>query len=396
MTQSGAYVGAFVLYGILSVVTGCGSETAISQELPPGVVIKLAGMDARHTELAAFVKSAAAKVMSQPGLVGVMGGAHVRLLKSGTHEILLPLPQLADGQVPVCYYIHSTPQGAATEYRLKERDHSNVIVSVRLQGDRDQEVQIDWSAVVLVTGKMVSPNGANPDSYRPSSACVQSESKEIKKLAQELWPPNNQVKDYAGNVQRFVREMKQRKPPRTLDALGILDSGANGICTANANLALALLRKKGIASRSMAVIPPTSQRLEMHRIVEYAEDNQWLAFDPSSLHADVPMKPWQSVIMAKTTIADENLAGTPRMGAMVGCPYGQELEVASAGITPWGAEFFWTIAKPLAEFQPDDEVITLATESWKQYLRNGELSPGQIAAQSAKNSTELLQSLKAK
>jgi hypothetical protein len=394
MTQPRGLIFAVLLSGLFSGFLGCNSERAIAEDLPPGIVIAQEGLDARHDELTTRVKSAATKVMTQPGLVGVLGGANVKLLKSGTHEILLPLPQLADGQVPICYYIRSTPQVAVTEYRLKEREHANVIVSVRLKGDLNQEVQLDWTAVVLVAGKMVSPNGANPDSYRRSTACAQSESAVIKKLAAELWPANKQLTDYAANIQRFIREMKRQKQPRSLDALGILDSGANGICTANANLALALLREKGIASRSMAVIPSISQQLEMHRIVEYAEDKRWLAFDPSSLHADVPMQPWQSVIMAKTTIADENLAGTPRMGSSMGCPYGQEIELASPGITPWGPAFFWTLAKPLTEFQPDDDVITLATQSWKQYLQHGKLSAGQIASHSATSSNELLEILK--
>ena len=146
----------------------------------------------------------------------------------------------------------------------------------------------------------------------------------------------------------------------------------------------------------MAVIPPISQRLEMHRIVEYSNNDQWHYFDPSSLHADVPMKPWQTIIMAKTTVADENIAMKPRMGAMLGCPYGQELELLSAGVTLWGQDFFWTIAKPLAELEPDDEAVSLAMDAWNRYLREGTLSAGQIKAASASSSTEFLETLKPK
>ncbi len=188
--------------------------------------------------------------------------------------------------------------------------------------------------------------------------------------------------------------MKRVKQPRSLDALGILDSGMNGICTANANLALALMRAKGIPSRSMAVIPPTAQRLEMHRIVEYGDADQGLYFDPSSLHADVPMKPWQTVIMAKTTSADENLSMKPRMGSMPGCPYAQELEILSAGVTLWGQDFFWTKAKRLREIEPEDEAVSLAVDAWNRYLQQGVLSDGQIKAAAASNSTELTETLK--
>lgn len=381
---------------LLCAFVGCDSENAMPQDLSPGVVIKLEGMDALHQELAAHVKSCPTKMMSRPGLVGALGGAKVKLLKAGTHDVLLPLPQLADGQVPVCYHIHSLPQEAAIEYRLQERERTNHIVRVPLRSARNQEIQIEWSAVILVAGTTASPAKTKPDAYRMASACVQADADEIKRLADKLWPNSGHVSDYAGNIQRAIREMKPAKQPRSLDALGILDSGANGICTANANLALALLRARGIAARAVAVIPPISQRLEMHRIVEYFYEDQWLAFDPSSLQAELPMKPWQSVIMARTTIADENLAMKPRMGAMRGCPFGQELELASTGVTLTGQDFFWTIAKPLAEFELDEEAIALATDVWTQFLREGTQSPAQVKAGLAASFEEFRDVLQAK
>jgi hypothetical protein len=269
----------------------------------------------------------------------------------------------------------------------------NDIVLVKLQGERNQEIQIDWSSVALISDELVSSSVADPVACRTATACVQAEASEIKALAENLWPENGEVGDYARNIQRYVSDMRRAKQPRSLDALGILDSGMNTICTANANLALALMRAKGIGARSMAVIPPTSQRLEMHRIVEYSDNDQWHYFDPSSLHADVPMKPWQTVIMAKTTVADENLAMKPRMGAMVGSPYGQEIELLSTGVTLWGQDFFWTIAKPLAEFQPDDYAVSLAKDAWNRYLQEGTLTEGQINAHAASTSTEFLKTL---
>jgi len=334
--------------------------------------------------------------MSQSGLVGALGGAHVKLLTAGNHEIHLPMPQLADAQVPVCYYISATPRDAVTEFRLRTREDSNVIVSVLLKGERNQEVQIDWSSVILIAKDSVTPNNREPDPFLSATACVQSSAKEITRLAEKLWPEDASVSDYVANIQRFVRDMKPIAQPRSLDAEGILKSGANGICTANANLASALLRSKRIASRSIAVIPPISRQLEMHRIVEYFDGGQWLSFDPSSLQIDVPMKPWQNIIMAKTTISDENIAMKPRMSTMVGCPYGQELELVTEGITLWGREFFWTIAKPIAEFEASDEAILLAAEAWNRYLEVGTLSQGQVKAASAKNANEFLDFLKTK
>ena len=382
-----------MLNSFLVIFAACGTQNPIPQNLSSAVVIKQQGMGALHEELAAEIAEANSAAMEHPGLVGAMGGAHVKLLKTGTYDVMLPLPQVVDGQVPICFYIRSTPPDPAVEYRIQRREELNDVVTVRLRGERNQEVWLEWSSVVLIAGKSVAPDSSPPKSYRSATACVQADSPRIKKLAEELWPSNGKVDDYARNIQGFIRGMERVKQPRSLDALGILDSGANEICTANANLALTLMRAKGIPSRSMAVVPPTSQRLEMHRIVEYHND-QWHYFDPSSLHADVPMKSWQMVIMAKTSVADENVAMKPRMGAMPGCPYAQELELLSAGVTLCGQDFFWTMAKPLAEFEPDDEAVSLAIGDWNRYLQTGVLSVGQTKAAVATSSMELVETLR--
>lgn len=388
----------FIIQAILMAAfggfAGCSSETAISQEASAGVVIKQPRMDELHEDLVAAMKAATAKVMTKPGIVGVQGGAHVKLLNSKLQEIRLPLPQLSDEQVPICFAVRSKPQACLIECQLKTQDSSNVTLLVRLKGDRNQEVLLDWTAAVLVSGTAPAKDNSNRDEFRKSSACVQSDSRVIQKLADELWPQNNELKKYAANIQRYVRDMKQKKPPRTLDAVGILDSGSNWICTANANLAVSLLRAKGIAARSVAVIPPIAQRLEMHRVVEYLENGVWVSFDPSSLNADIPLQPWQSIIMARTTISDENIGGKPRIGVSVGSPYGQEIELVTSGVTLAGQDFFWTIARPLAEFSPDAETFDQATTFWKRFLKTGELNPGQIKAHSAATSDELLNRLK--
>lgn len=385
---------ASMLSSVLLVFAGCGTQDSIAQKLSPAVVIKQQGMDDLHKALAARIASAKTGSTASPGLVGALGGAHVKLLGTGTQEVILPLPQLADGQVPVCFYIRSTPRDVAVEYRIQRREEMNDIVSVKLKGERNQEVQLEWSSVVLIAGKADSSRDSLPDSYRAATACVQADAAKIESLAEKLWPENGEVEDYTRNIQRFIREMKRVKRPHSLDALGILDSGTNGICTANANLAVALMRAKGIASRSMAVIPPIDQRLEMHRIVEYCDDDRRQYFDPSSLHAAVPMKPWQTVIMAKTTTADENQSMKPRRGSMPGCPYGQELELRSAGVTLFGQDFFWTKATQLTKMQPDDEAVSLAIEAWNRYLQEGVQSEGQIKATAASNSLELSEALK--
>jgi hypothetical protein len=351
-------------------------------------------MDQLHEELAEKLAAAPAKVLGGPGLAAAQGGARVKLLRRGTAEVLLPLPQLAGGQVPVCYTIRCTPASAAAEVRLRLRDDSNHVVTVRLTGELDQEVQLYWSSIVLFNALPVQKSNPASQDFCSSTACIQSESKQIQQLADRLWPSNGEVRDYAANIQMFVREMKPLKPPRSLDAVGMLGAGANSICTANSNLAVALLRAKGVAARSVAVIPTISQRLEMHRVVEYADADQWLVFDPSGLHSDLPMKPYQSIVMSTTSLDDENRAMRPRMGSMLGCPYGQEVELLTSGVTLWGQDFFWTIAKPLAEFQPDEESIALASEAWKRYMETGSPSRAQVEAAAATTASEFLQSLR--
>jgi hypothetical protein len=138
------------------------------------------------------------------------------------------------------------------------------------------------------------------------------------------------------------------------------------------------MRAKQIEARSLAVIPPISQRLEMHRIVQYKKKNLWYHFDPSSLHTDIPMKPWQKVVMAKSSLEDENTAMKPRMGVMLGSPYAQEVELLTSGVSLWGQDFFWTMAKPLAQFKLDDEMIEKIRQEWLRYLENGILSEEQV------------------
>jgi Transglutaminase-like superfamily len=367
----------------------------VPENISKGIAIQQEGIAGLQLELSTRITSAPARVMNQSGLAGVMGGAHVKLSSGDPQEILLPIPQLADGQVPLCYFISSTPPDAVTEFRLRKREDCNVVVSVRLVG-KNREVQIAWSSVVLLGPRNITPNTTPADPYRKATSCVQAQADDITKLATNTWPDIGKASEFAANIQRHIRAMKRKEQPHSLDALGILHSGESGICTANANLASALMRSKGIACRSIAVIPPTSQRLEMHRIVEFAENGRWLPFDPSSLQTEIPTKPWQYIIMAKTTTSDEQMAMKPRMGAMVGCPYGQEIEILSSGVNLCGQDFFWTMAKPLAEFETTEEASRLAAAAWTRYLETGTLTQGQLKATSAKTATELVEHLQMK
>lgn len=369
-----------LIFAVLAFITGCDTKGSRSPDIPPGIVVEQAGMAALHERITKAITSAPSRVMGDTGLVGTMGGVHLKVLKAGLHEVFIPVPQLADTQIPISYAITTIPPDAGAEYRLRIREGLNVVVSVRLEGKQNQEIQINWASIILITHKGTILNLGYPEAYLQETPCVQSEAGQVKKLAESLWPDTGGIGAYAKNIQAFIRNMKQNKRPRSLDALGILDSGANWICTANANLAAALLRAKDIPARSVAVIPPIGHVLEMHRIVEYFDAGQWVKFDPSSLQKNIPMKPWQSIIMARTTIADEDIAMKPRMGVSRGCPYGQELEFLDGGITLWGKHFYWTTGKSFAQFEASSKIIDLARKEWDRFLVSGKLSRGQMNA----------------
>jgi hypothetical protein len=362
---------------------------------PPGVAVRLSGLADKQVELAKRITAAPDRAMKGSGLAGVMGGIHVKMTSGDSQEVLLPIPQLSGGQVPICFFLSGTPGEAFTDVRLRRAEDGNVAAVVRLAGKK-QEVKLAWSAVILLSETEVTPDRTPADPFRKPSACVQSEANEVRMLAAALWPRAGESAKFAANIQQHIRDLKPVERPRSLDALGILKSGENGICTANANLAAALMRSKGIACRTVAVVPPTSQRLEMHRIVEFFDDGKWVPFDPSSLQPDIPAKPWQNVVMANTAVKDEEAAMKPRMGATLGSPYGQEAELLTPGVMLFGEDFFWTQAKPLAAFEPTAVSARAAAKAWTRYLETGTLTATHLAAGSATTAAEFTERIKEK
>ncbi|MDZ7630227.1 MAG: hypothetical protein U5K74_02420 [Gemmatimonadaceae bacterium] len=120
----------------------------------------------------------------------------------------------------------------------------------------------------------------------------------------------------------------------------------------------------------MAVIPPNGQRLEMHHIVAYRNNTVINYSIHPTMSADVPMQPWQTMIMAKSTIADENLAMKPRMGMMLGCPYGQEAELPKSGIIFTGQNFGQWRNRSRDSIS-NAVLFHSAREAWTQFLKEG-------------------------
>jgi hypothetical protein len=380
---------------LVLVIAGCGPQlpqwdTTSGAKLSPS-------QDAGIPEAIKSVEtSVPVKPMRGSGLAGAMGGVHLKAQTAGVYDMRLPLPQLSDGQAPLYYAVNATPATALTECRLQAPSNGNAFVTLKLNATAGQEVRLEWSCAVLIAGKSFVENRTPPGPCLAASPCAQSDDPRIKELAGQLWPSSGQVKDYAANIQGFIRNMKRKEQPLSLDALGILKSGENGICTANANLACALMRARQIPCRSIATVPTVPRRFEMHRIVEYADNGAWIPFDPSSVYTDIPLKPWHNIIMAKTTPDDEQLAAKPRIGAPAGCPFGHESEFCRFGLNLFGQDFFWSIAAPLAEFDVTDEAMTVTSGLWQHCLQTGSLSTAQLKATNARNLRQYLEAVKTK
>jgi hypothetical protein len=61
------------------------------------------------------------------------------------------------------------------------------------------------------------------------------------------------------------------------------------------------------------------------------------------------------------------------------------------GITFWGNDFFWTMGKPIAEFEASVEAFNLARMEWFSFIESGKLSQRQINAAVANNSAGFLE-----
>lgn len=380
------------------------SPQALPDGITPGVVVRQEASPERVAALEERIASVSGRPMKGSGLAAVTGGAHLGVASQDAREVLLPVPQLAEGQAPVWYSLRSTPADAVVECRLRTRRGGNVVASAVVRGG-EYDVRITWTAVVLLatppaaTGAAAAAGagasgGRSAASWLAATCCVQADDEQIAALAARLWPAGGDARAYAAAIQQSIGQMTRQKQPRSLDAAAILASGENGICTGNANLAAALMRARGVPCRAVAVVPSTSQPLEMHRIVEFWQNGRWLPFDPSSVQPGVPTQSWQNVIMARTTSADEAVAMTPRPGSALGCPYGQEIELPDSGVTLAGQDFFWTTAKPLAEFEPSREAFRLAAVAWARCLASGVVSRHQLAAASATSSADLSRRLR--
>jgi hypothetical protein len=96
---------------VAAATVGCGGTNAAPGIPATGVVIEQSGMSPPQDQLVKAMTSGLPWPMTAGGLAGAQGGGHFKILEPGTHEVLLPLPQLTDAQIPLCYAITSAPPG---------------------------------------------------------------------------------------------------------------------------------------------------------------------------------------------------------------------------------------------------------------------------------------------
>lgn len=340
----------------------------------------------RHSTLTERIDAAPALQLTDGGLCGVRCGAAVRLSGKAEAVVQLPLPQLLAGQVPIDFTFAAEPVAALRQLVLVHDEHGGAALQATVQGQNGDEVRLQWSAVVLLAERPEPATPAMAKEFVQATACAESEHADLVAFARGFAEAEATPAQLAAALQAWIARQTRKQRPRQLDALSLLQNGNHGICTVNANFAAAVLRQRGVPTRSLAVVPTNGMRLEMHRIVAWHADDRWQRFDPSGVHAAVPMRTCDSVVVACTSIADEQRAATPRISAPIGCPWGQEMEIVRGPAFAFGTEFFWTQAKPLAAFAADDAAIAAARAAWQRFLANGALD---AAAERAAASRDL-------
>lgn len=334
-------------------------------------------------ELAARIASAEPLTLRDGGLCGVLGGAVVRLGSKAEAVIQLPLPQLLAGQVPLQFTIAAEPKDALRGLVVVHTVGADAVLHATVQGAIGTEVHFTWASVVLLAERS-EPAGPEAEGFLAATPCAEADDAAIQRLAGELAAEQATPAALAKALSPWIAARPKQQRPMALDAKALLTSGNHGICTMHANFAAAVLRHRQVPTRQFAVVPTNGMRLEMHRIVAFAADGAWQRFDPSGVHDGVPMRTADSVVMACTSIDDERRGGKLRMGAPLGCPFGQEMEIVRGQAFPFGPEFFWTQAKPLAAFAADDAMLASARAAWRRFLDTGsfDAAAGRAAASS--------------
>lgn len=214
----------------------------------------------------------------------------VKLDKGATSgRVTFPIPGLYREQIPLTFQLRAEPRTAILSHRLLVRkDGRNwiceAVVKPPLSG-----VVLKWESVVLVLGRNEAPLPKMKPSYpsqvsewTKSTRCVQSDDLAIRAKCEELSKGATDVESYARKVIEFTSKNQGIGSKfESLDAKCALNCG--GSCTSRANLAAALLRARGIPSRTLSHLPVwATTPLYEHWLTEYWHPNVgWVWLEPT-------------------------------------------------------------------------------------------------------------------
>ena len=288
-----------------------------------GVAIRREGMAERETELAKRIGRPDAGDEGERARRG--DGRSPRPGVRRPQEVLLPVPQLAGGQVPVCYFIgrnRPTPspssacgsgRGATSSSASAWRGRSG---RCRSPGRRSS---------CCAAGRYPGPHAGR--AVPQATACVQAEAEEVRSS-----PPTPGRRRQAGRVRRehpaarpgheasrpapVARRRRHPQERRERHLHGERQPGRGPDAGEGHRLPVGGGRSRrsgsgwrctGSSSTSTAAGGSRSTRRRSH--------------------ADIPAKPWQNIVMAKTTVAGRAGGDEAADGGDARCPYGQEIEL---------------------------------------------------------------------
>ncbi|MFA6213073.1 MAG: transglutaminase-like domain-containing protein [Candidatus Obscuribacterales bacterium] len=235
-------------------------------------------------------------------------------------NVTFAIPCQYKNQIPLCFELTTTPKSALSQYKVFPRDDgTNWLCSVELVDC--EAVTIEWKSAVLVgEASADSSNLDSPLGYLEATKCVQSDDREILKIATDLAHEADSIEKIIESVVLFTASNPNSYEYESLDAKTALAQG--GSCTSRANLATALLRALKIPARTVSHLPVWGSWMYQHWLVEYFHPSKgWQWIEPTMNL----LKPCQNrlVLLAFASIDDENKSSDPDQlrAIMPGAPY---------------------------------------------------------------------------
>lgn len=278
-----------------------------------------------------------------PGLLVAEGRFEV-LADADTPEphVQLPLPLATDSQIPLTFWLRTTPADAVLAARVVTGSSPNAVADIRLRAlRRTERVELEWKSLVLVGRTDFSgvPDRAPLPAEWPAdvlpwlrpTAAIQSTDPRIAELARSIATTRDareivrRVLDASDRAFRSVPDPADGSPSDRLTAVDALTR--KGSCTSRANLVAALLRAAGVPARLVAAYPVWAGPHQTHFHVEaYVPGWGWYPIESTFLRAPWPSYEHVAVALVPPQAEDRSDA---RTSALAGVPYLSVTEIPS-------------------------------------------------------------------